>query len=89
MRFGRDPRKKALLELAMKQVEQVLREMQDSGKDLAQLKLKKYQKTHYTNCTCPQCLEAKRLKNPHKRGLLEDGYKLYVGPGEPGEDKEG
>ena len=85
MLFGRDPRQKAVLELALKQVQKVLREMQSDGKDLTQLKLKKYQKTHYTTCRCAQCLEAKRRKNPHKRGLLEDGYKIYLGVG--GEDE--
>jgi hypothetical protein len=86
MLFGRDPRQKALLERAMKQVEQVLREMQKQGQDLAQLKIKKYQKTHYTNCHCTQCLEAQRNKNPHQRGLLEDGYKLYVGQGDAADE---
>ena len=85
MLFGRDPRQKAVLELALKQVQKVLREMQSDGKDLTQLKLKKYQKTHYTTCRCTQCLEAQHSKNPHKRGLLEDGYKLYLGVG--GEDE--
>ena len=56
MLFGRDPRKKALLELAMQQVEQVLKEMQKNGMDLTHLKIKKYQKTHYTTCACPKCL---------------------------------
>ena len=82
MRFGRDPRKKALLELAMKQMEKVLKEMVDDGKDLEKLKFKKYQKTHYTNCVCTKCLEARRSKDPHKRGLLEDGYKVYVDVGD-------
>jgi hypothetical protein len=85
MLFGRDPRQKAVLERAMKQVEHVLAEMQRDGKDLTQLKLKKYQKTHYTNCTCAQCREAKRAGNPHQRGLLEDGYKLYLGVGDAAE----
>jgi hypothetical protein len=89
MLFGRDPRKKAVLERAMKQVERVLREMEKTGQDLSQLKIKKYQKTHYTNCHCAQCLEAQRTKNPHKRGLLEDGYKLYLGVGEGAEGPEG
>jgi hypothetical protein len=87
MLFGRDPRAKAVLELAKKQVERVLREMQKDGRDLAQLKIKKYQKTHYTNCRCAQCLEAKRVNNPHQRGLLEDGYKLYLGVGDEAEDE--
>jgi hypothetical protein len=86
MLFGRDPRKKAVLELAMKQVERILKEMQKDGMDLTLLKLKKYQKTHYTSCACSQCVEAKRSKDPHKRGLLEEGYKVYldVGEGEGG-----
>lgn len=82
MLFGRDPRKKAVLDLAMKQVRKVLREMQDEGMDLEKLKFKKYQKTHYTNCTCQKCLTAKRTKDPHQRGLLEDGYKVYVDVGD-------
>ena len=85
MVFGRDPRKKAVLDMAMQQVEKVLKEMQKQDMDLTRLKIKKYQKTHYTTCACPLCMEAKRSNDPHKRGLLEDGYKLYIGPGE---DKE-
>ena len=78
MLFGRDPRQKAMLEIAMKQVEKALKEMLDAGKNLENLKIKKFQKTHYTNCVCTKCLTAKRNKDPHKRGLLEDGYKVYV-----------
>ena len=90
MVFGMDPRKKAkrdkvIREEAMKQVERVLKEMQDKGVDLTQLKIKKYQKTHYTSCTCAQCLEANRNKDPHKRGLMEDGYKVYLGVDEDAE----
>ena len=81
MLFRRDPRKQALIELAMKQVEKVLRDMQDEGADLTKLRIKKYQKTHYTNCVCPLCNEAKRKNNPHLRGILEDGYKVFVGEG--------
>ena len=79
MRFGRDPRKQAMVDLALKQVEKVLREMQDDGKDLSRLKIKKYQKTHFTNCTCTQCRAAERKGDPHLRGILEDGYKVFVG----------
>ncbi|HEX7926920.1 MAG TPA: hypothetical protein VF678_04955 [bacterium] len=82
MMFRKDPRKQAILKLAMKQVEKVLRDMQDNGQDLAKLKIKKYQKTHFTNCTCSQCREAERKRNPHLRGILEDGYKVYVGEGD-------
>ena len=86
MLFRRDPRKKALVERALKQVEKMLGEMADDGKDLTKLKLKKFQKTHYITCTCAACLEAKRKKNPHLRGILEDGFKIYVGEGSGEED---
>jgi hypothetical protein len=79
MRFGRDPKKQAVIDLALKHVEKVLREMQDEGKDLTRLKIRKYQKTHFTTCTCAQCKTAERKHNPHLRGILEDGYKVYVG----------
>jgi len=85
MAFGRDPRKQAVLDLAMKQVEKVLRELQNDGKDLTRLKLKKYQKTHFTTCNCPQCLDAERKNEPRLRGILEDGFKVYVGVGSPDE----
>ncbi len=81
MLFRRDPRKKAMVELALKQVEKMLGEMVDDGKDLTKLKLKKFQKTHYETCICAACLEAKRKKNPHLRGILEDGFKIYIGEG--------
>jgi hypothetical protein len=86
MLFGRDPRKKAVVDRALEQVRKILLEMEGQGKDLTRIRFKKYQKTHYTTCTCAQCLEADRSRNPHKRGLLEDGYKLYVGPGSEEED---
>jgi hypothetical protein len=82
MRFGRDVRKQAMLDLAMKQVEKVLREMQDEGKDLTRLKFRKFQKTHFTTCLCAQCREAQAKHNPHLRGILEDGFKVYVGAGD-------
>ena len=82
MRFGRDLRKQAVLDLALKQVEKALRELQDDGKDLTRLKIKKYQKTHFATCTCAQCKAAAQKNNPHLRGILEDGYKVYVGVGD-------
>ncbi|MCH7476744.1 MAG: hypothetical protein IIA14_01435 [SAR324 cluster bacterium] len=81
MFFRKDPRKKALVELALRRIEKMLWEMQGDGKDLAKMKLKKYQKTHFTTCTCPQCVEAKHKNNPHLKGILEDGFKIYVGEG--------
>ncbi|MDH4120333.1 MAG: hypothetical protein OEV94_01320 [Deltaproteobacteria bacterium] len=86
MFFKKDPRTEALLEMALKQVEKMLREMTSDGKDLAKLKLKKYQKTHYTDCLCPKCNIAKKKNNPHLRGLLEEGFKVYVGEGGGEED---
>ena len=76
--FHSPSRQEALLQLALKQIENMLREMQKEGKDLSQLKLKKFQKTHHINCTCSRCTEAKEKNNPRLRGLLEDGFKVYL-----------
>ncbi len=86
MLFRRDPKKKAIVDRALTAIEKMLRDMQDEGKDLTRIKFKKFQKTHYTTCACPQCLEAKRKNNPHLRGILEDGFKVFVGEGSGEED---
>jgi len=67
-----------ILSLAMRQIEKMLKEMQTSGKDLSLLKLKKFQKTHHIDCKCKLCENAKTKNNPRLRGLLEDGFKVYV-----------
>ena len=67
-----------ILSLAMRQIEKMLKEMQTSGKDLSQLKLKKFQKTHHIDCKCKLCENAKTESDPRLRGLLEDGFKVYV-----------
>ena len=68
-----------ILTLAMRQIEKLLKEMQGDGKDLSRLKLKKFQKTHHIDCRCKLCEVAKTKNNPRLRGLLEDGFKVYVG----------
>ena len=67
-----------LLSMAMRQIEKMLREMQSNGNDLSRLKLKKFQKTHHIDCKCKLCENAKTKNDPHLRGLLEDGFKVYV-----------
>ena len=67
-----------ILTLAMRQIEKMLKEMQASGKDLSRLKLKKFQKTHHIDCKCKICENAKTKNDPRLRGLLEDGFKVYV-----------
>ncbi len=67
-----------ILSLAMRQIEKMLKEMQDSGKDLSRLKLKKFQKTHHIDCKCKLCENAKTKNDLRLRGLLEDGFKVYV-----------
>ena len=62
----------------MRQIEKMLKEMQTSGKDLSRLKLKKFQKTHHIDCKCKLCETAKTKNDPRLRGLLEDGFKVYV-----------
>ena len=67
-----------ILSLAMSQIEKMLKDMQNSGKDLSRLKLKKFQKTHHIDCKCKLCENAKTKNDPRLRGLLEDGFKVYV-----------
>jgi hypothetical protein len=67
-----------ILSLAMRQIEKMLKEMQTSGKDLSLLKLKKFQKTHHIDCKCKLCENAKTKNDLRLRGLLEDGFKVYV-----------
>ena len=67
-----------ILALAMRQIEKMLKEMQSNGKNLSRLKLKKFQKTHHIDCKCKLCEDAKRKNDPRLRGLLEDGFKVYV-----------
>ena len=64
--------------LAMRQIEKLLKEMQNDGKDLSCLKLKKFQKTHHIDCKCKLCEVAKTKNDPRLRGLIEDGFKVYV-----------
>ena len=67
-----------LLALALRQIEKMLKEMQKEGKELTRLKLKRFQKTHHIDCTCERCTTAKAKHDPRLRGLLEDGFKVYV-----------
>ena len=67
-----------ILALAMRQIEKMLKEMQSNGKNLSRLKLKKFQKTHHIECKCKLCENAKTKNDPRLRGLLEDGFKVYV-----------
>jgi hypothetical protein len=67
-----------ILALAMRQIEKLLKEMQNDGKDLTHLKLKKFQKTHHIDCKCKLCEVAKIKNDPRLRGLSEDGFKVYV-----------
>ena len=67
-----------ILDLAMRQIEKLLTEMQNDGKDLSRLKLKKFQKTHHIDCKCKLCEVAKTKNDPRLRGLSEDGFKVYV-----------
>ena len=67
-----------ILALAMRQIEKLLKGMQNDGKDLSRLKLKKFQKTHHIDCKCKLCEVAKTKNHPRLRGLSEDGFKVYV-----------
>ncbi len=71
-------RNKKILTLIMNQVESLLLEMHNDGKDLSKIKLKKFQKTHHIDCKCQLCNFAKIKKDPSLRGLIEDGFKIYL-----------
>ncbi len=62
----------------MKKIEKLLIEMQEDGKNLTNVKLKKFQKTHHIDCECKLCSFAKIKNDPRLRGLTEDGFKVYV-----------
>ena len=66
------------LHKVMEQVEKVLRQMQTEGKDLTRVRIKRFQKTHHVSCRCQQCKSAEEKKDPRLRGLLEDGFKVYL-----------
>jgi len=70
--------KQQILAMAMCQIEKLLKEMQNEGKDLSRLKLKKFQKTHHIDCKCKLCEVAKTKNDPRLRGLIEDGFKVYI-----------
>ena len=79
LKISRSPRHdEQILALAMRQIEKMLKDMQNEGKDLSGLKLKKFQKTHHIDCRCSMCADAINKKDPRKRGLLEDGFKVYI-----------
>ena len=62
----------------MRQIKKLLKEMQNDGKDLSSLKLKKFQKTHHIDCSCKLCEIAKSKNDVRLRGLSEDGFKVYI-----------
>ena len=82
--FKSPSQRDAVIHVAMKQIEKMLTEMADEGKDLTKLKLKKFQKTHATNCRCRKCEDAKKRKDPRLRGMQEDGFKVYIAEGDDG-----
>jgi len=67
-----------ILAIAMRQIEKLLYEMLKEGKDLSRLKLKKFQKTHHIDCKCELCVLATTKNDPSLRGLIEDGFKVYL-----------
>ena len=71
-------RDEQILILVIRQIEKLLKEMQTEGKDLSRLKLKKFQKTHHIDCKCELCVVATTKNDPSLRGLIEDGFKVYI-----------
>ncbi len=71
-------RNEKILTIIMRQVENLLLEMHKSGRDLSKIKLKKFQKTHHIDCQCQLCHFANTKNDPSIRGLIEDGFKIYL-----------
>lgn len=84
MVFRSPKEQRYLMDAALKQIEKALAELEGDGKDLSRLKIKKFQKTHHANCRCHKCEHAKKKNDPRLRGILEDGYKIFI----MGEDEE-
>jgi hypothetical protein len=78
---GFPKQEEVVLHKVLQQVEKVLRQMQTEGSNLLNIKIKRFQKTHPVNCQCKQCQEADRKNDPRLRGLLEDGFKVYIDKG--------
>ncbi|MCP4754937.1 MAG: hypothetical protein GY866_29015 [Proteobacteria bacterium] len=72
----------AILKRAMQEIEKMLLDLEKEGKDLALMKLRKYQKTHHISCVCPKCTKANKKNNPRMRGLREYGFKVFVAEGD-------
>tara|TARA_B100000686_G_scaffold345525_1_gene430299 strand:+ start:945 stop:1205 length:261 start_codon:yes stop_codon:yes gene_type:complete len=77
--FKSPSKNERILAMALRKIENMLKAMQSEGKDLSRLKLKKFQKTHHIDCKCKLCVEAGKKNDPRLRGLIEDGFKVYVG----------
>ena len=73
-----DNKQKKIISIILSKVERLLKEMQNDGKDLSYIKLKKFQKTHHINCECQLCAYAKSKNDHSLRGLTEDGFKVYI-----------
>ena len=72
LKLSKSPRhNEQILALAMRQIEKMLQEMQNEGKDLSGLKLKKFQKTHHIDCRCGMCVEAKKRTIPANGDCLK------------------
>ena len=70
LKLSKSPRhNEQILALAMRQIEKMLQEMQNEGKDLSGLKLKKFQKTHHIDCRCGICAEAKKKERSPETGF--------------------
>ena len=72
LKLSKSPRhNEQILALAMRQIEKMLQEMQNEGKDLSGLKLKKFQKTHHIDCRCISAQKQKKRTIPGNEVCLK------------------
>ncbi|MGK0288946.1 MAG: hypothetical protein ACI86H_000367 [bacterium] len=80
----RDPKtKEKILRQAMREIENLLKKLEGEGKDLCEVKLKRYTKTHHISCICSKCKRANQKNDPYKRGLREMGFKVFFSEKDP------
>ena len=72
LKLSKSPRhNEQILALAMRQIEKMLQEMQNEGKDLSGLKLKKFQKTHISTADAACAQKQKKRTIPANGDCLK------------------
>ena len=77
--------KELILQNALKEIRKLLVELEKDGKDLRQVRLRNFRRTHFVNCVCTKCKRAEQAGDPNLRGLRELGFKVFFHEEDPEE----